>query len=356
MRQLLRCRLVVPLVLLFQALTVAAEPGEQPVAATIETTLATGSGQIRQWAFDGDANTFFASARNAGGGDHLTLVFDRPVAVKSILATTGRPGGEDRLNAGAIEVSEDGKKFEPVGEFAEGVGRAKTSGRAIRAVRIRPAGDLKHPLVIREIAIESTPAVARFRYPVEFIVDVSDAPELKEWAEKTARICERAYPMINEELKSAGFRPPHLVRMALKTSYKGVAAAGGGRITGSVRYFKSHPNDVGAMVHETAHIVQSYRGRGLPGWLVEGIADYIRFYKYEPKKPGPFNPDRVRYNDSYRVSAAFLAFLTEKYDRDIVRKLNQLLREGKYKDEVFVELTKKTLAELNEEWRTWLRR
>ena len=47
--------------------------------------------------------------------------------------------------------------------------------------------------------------------------------------------------------------------MTLKKSYRGVAAASGSRITGSVKYFKDHPDDVGAMIHETAHIVQHYR-------------------------------------------------------------------------------------------------
>ena len=90
--------------------------------------------------------------------------------------------------------------------------------------------------------------------PVEFVVDTADAPELKDWAEKTAHACERAYPMINEELRSDGFTPPRLVRMALKKSYNGVAAASGSRITGSVKYFADHPDDVGAMVHETGRV------------------------------------------------------------------------------------------------------
>ncbi len=169
-------------------------------------------------------------------------------------------------------------------------------------------------------------------------------------------ICERAYPMINEELKSDGFKPPRLVRMTLKSSYDGVAMAGGGRITGSVRYFKDHPDDVGAMVHETAHIVQRYRTRGNPGWLVEGIADYVRFFKYEPGKIGRINANRARYNGSYRVTAAFLAYLTEKYDRELVRKLNKVMREGEYEAAIFKQLTGKNLQDLDKEWRATLRR
>ena len=51
------------------------------------------------------------------------------------------------------------------------------------------------------------------------------------------------------------------------------------------------------------------------------------------------------------MTAAFLAYLTEKYDKDIVRKLNKMMREGEYKKEVFQKLTGKTLEQLGEEWR-----
>jgi hypothetical protein len=334
----------------------AAPPDKGPVAATIETTLTTAGGQIRQFAFDGDPSTYFASKQNAGRGDHFTLVFDKPVAVKSITVTTGNPQGGDRLDTGTLETSADGKKFEPVAQFVKGVARAKLEAQKVRAVRVRPAADLKHPLAIREFVIKSDSAVAVFRYPVEFVVDVDDAPEMRAWAEKAARICERAYPMISEELKSDGYRPPHRVRLTLRRNYRGVAAAGGGRITGSVKYFKAHPNDFGAMVHETVHIVQRYRHGGNPGWLVEGIADYIRFFKYEPGKLGRLKPAEARYNGSYRVTAAFLAYVTEKYDKGLVRKLNQAMREGKYKEEIFKHLTGKTVQELGKEWQASLRK
>jgi hypothetical protein len=87
---------------------------------------------------------------------------------------------------------------------------------------------------------------------------------------------------------------------------------------------------------------------------VEGIADYLRFFKYEPGKLGRINPRRARYNGSYRVSAAFLAYVTEKYDQHLVRKLNQVMRDGEYKNEIFEKLTGKTLKQLDEEWRATL--
>jgi hypothetical protein len=334
----------------------AATAAEPAVTAVVESSLASASENIRQLAFDGDAATFFASEKNPGGEDHFTLRFDESVAVKSITVTTGRPTGEDALAAGTLEASVDGKQFDELAKFAGGAASAKPKEQKIQAIRIRPAADSDKPLVIREVTVESDPPVATFKYPVEFIVDVADAPEMKEWIDKAAAICVRAYPMINEELKDDGYKPPRVVKMALKEDYRGVAAAGGGRITGSVKFFKDHPDDFGAMVHETVHIVQRYgRRRGNPSWLVEGVADYIRFFKYEPGKIGRLNIERARYDRSYRVTAAFLAFVTDKYDKELVRKLNKAMRAGEYKEDMFKELTGKTVQELDEEWRTALR-
>ncbi|HTU92897.1 MAG TPA: basic secretory protein-like protein [Gemmataceae bacterium] len=342
------------LVPLFFSLPLLANlPAESPLAAIIETTLPTDSEHIRQLAFDGDDKTYFASAKNPTDKDHFTFVLDKPVAVRSLRVSTGRPDGGDKLDAGTLQVSADGKTFEDLAKFNSGVAEAKPSGRKVQAIRVKPNQDLKYPLVIREIVLASDPAVVAFKYPVEFTVDVSDAPEMKEWAEKAARVCEQQYTMINEELKDERFQPPRRVRMRIR-KMNGVAYASGGQITGSASYFKDHPKDIGAMVHETVHIVQSYRVRGNPGWLVEGIADYVRFFKYDPGNLGRINPRRARYDGSYRVTAAFLAYLTEKYDKDIVRKLNKMMREGEYKKEAFQKWTGKTLEQLGAEWRATL--
>ncbi|HEV3344602.1 MAG TPA: basic secretory protein-like protein [Pirellulales bacterium] len=329
--------------------------GDDPaVSATIETSLATAGDQIRQLAFDGEADTAFVSSRNMAADDHFTLVLDKPVALRSLRVTTGRADGTDLLEAGSLELSADGEAFERLATFVEGVVELKPDDRSVQAVRIIGGADSSHPLVVRELAIDSQPAVAVFRYPVEFVVDVSDAPEMKEWADKAAAMCQRTYPMINEELKAEGYKPPRLITMALKSAYRGVAETSGNHILGSVKFFQDHPDDVGAMVHETVHVVQSYRGRRNPSWLVEGVADYVRFFKYEPGNLGPIDAERARYNGSYRVSAAFLAFLVEKYDQQIVGKLNRLMRAGEYREETFRELTGKSLDQLDDEWRATL--
>lgn len=327
-------------------------PPPRPVAraatVVVESTLATAGGNIRQFAFDGDPDTAFASEKNATKADHLTLTFDTAATVKAVRVATGRPKGGDALSAGVLEVSADGKAFEELAKFADGAAKGNPQAK-VKAIRIRPTDDLTHPLVVREIAVDAEPAVAPFRYPIEITTDVTDAPDMKEWAEKVARVCERQYPMLCDELASDGFKPLTAIRMTLKGDYDGVAYASGGRIVGSVKYFKKNPADVGAMVHETAHCVQLYRGRN-PGWLVEGVADYVRFFRYEPNKPKPLPPERAKYDGSYRTTAAFLDFVSEKYDPQAVRKLNAAMRAGKYTPEVWKDITGLTVEELGRAW------
>ncbi len=162
--------------------------------------------------------------------------------------------------------------------------------------------------------------------------------------------------MINDELGSDGYRPPRRIWLALSATYHGVAKMSGDHIVGSADHFRGHRRDVGAIVHETVHVAQGYRRGERPSWLVEGICDYIRFFKWEPGNLGRINPETAHYNKSYRVTAAFLAYLVERYDRDIVRKLNRALREGRYEEGLFEQITGKTVQALDDEWRATLRR
>src|SRR5262249_9014866 len=133
---------------------------EPAIAAVVETTLKTASGQIRQFAFDGDPDTYFASASNAGKSDHFTLVFDKQVALKSVRVVTVKPKGGDALANGVLEASADGKTFAEIAQFTTGVAQAKSDGKQVKAIRVRPGEDLQHPLAIREFVIESEPKVA----------------------------------------------------------------------------------------------------------------------------------------------------------------------------------------------------
>ncbi|WP_406700129.1 basic secretory protein-like protein [Singulisphaera sp. Ch08] len=330
----------------------------EPVAVIVDTSLETGSRQIRQFAFDGDAETYFASKESPSISDHFTLVFDRPVSVKSLSVVTGKPdqGIVGTLETGVLEVSADGKTFTLLAKLTKGEACEDLPAQPIRAVRIKPTSGQADPLAVREFTIASDHPIAHFKYPIEVAVDCSDSPEMKEWAEKVARTCELWYPRLNQALQSDGHKPSSYITMRISRSYNGVAEASGGNILGSSKFFKSHPDDVGAMIHETVHIIQHYQDRSNPGWLVEGVADYIRFFLFEPGKIGPINAERAHYDGSYRTTAAFLAYVADKYDPSLISKLNTMMREGTYKDQAFKELTGKTVHELDEEWRKALER
>ena len=332
------------------ALAAAAPAAEEKpaVAVVVETTLPTAGDKIRQQAFDGDVETAYESARPPREGEAVALTFDAPARVRSVeVSAVG-------LDGGALEGSEDGTTFAKLAEFRDGVARAEP-GKALRALRVVPAKDAKGPIAIREFVVDSDPGLARFAYPVEFVVDELDVASQKGWAEKAARECEQAYGLVADALRSEGYRPPRVVHLSLKDGIDVPAYAAGDRITGSTAWFRDHPEDVGAMVHESAHVVQRYRGRRNPGWLVEGVADYVRFVLYEPRNIGPIDPEKARYDQSYRVTARFLDYIVRKYDPDFVLKLNRAMREGKYSDGLFRESTGKTKEELGEEWKASLR-
>ncbi|QEL16699.1 secretory protein [Limnoglobus roseus] len=317
----------------------------------IDSSLPTAGGQIRQFAFDAEPNTFFASNRNATKEDYVILTFGESVKLASVNVLTGRPNGMDSLDAGLLEVSSDGSKFEQAGVFDGGVAKIIGMSRSTIAIRIRPSEDMKHPLVIREIAIDSNPQVRTFRYPVEFSLDVTAAPGMREWGEQAIKICETQYPMICSELASKEFKPATQIRFVLKNDPNGLASSEGGIITGSFQYFRAHPNDFGVVVHEAVHCVQNYRNKKLHGWLVEGIADYIRFWKYESQNAVDLSPEKARYDAGYKTTASFLAYVAKNYNPTLVMDLNTHLRMNTYSPDVWKRLTGKSVEELNQNWR-----
>jgi hypothetical protein len=192
--------------------------------------------------------------------------------------------------------------------------------------------------------------------PVDFTVDTSRAPELELWAQNAAQRWQAAYPLICAELASPGYEPPRVIRVTVE-NYDGIAETSISGIRLSSTFIRENPEDVdGAMVHEIAHVVQGYGLHWAPGWLTEGIADYVRFFRWSTGELGHIQPDRSHYNGSYRITASFLNFLVTRYDPEIVRKLNRALREGSYRERLFQTLTGKTAPVLGEEWRATLPR
>lgn len=191
-------------------------------------------------------------------------------------------------------------------------------------------------------------------HAVEITIDTSEVPELADWAQSQLRpVLEKWYPIIEQDLPSDGFTPPQKFKVVFLKDMKGVANTSGTLIRCAAGWFKRNLEGeaIGAVVHEMVHVVQRYPHGTVPGWLIEGTADYIRWFKYEPVLSRPhIDPDRAKYTDSYRTSAAFLNFVSEAHDQHFVKKLNAVMREGKYNPDVWKELTGKTVDELWDEF------
>jgi hypothetical protein len=201
----------------------------------------------------------------------------------------------------------------------------------------------------------------------ECTIDTSETPDLTSWAEKElAPVVKEWYPKLVEMLPSEGFEAPAKINIVFKKDMRGVAATGGTRISCAADWFRPNLEGEakGAVVHELIHVVQQY-GRSrrnnpdatrAPGWFVEGLADYIRWFAYEPQSHGTDivlrKPERAHYDSSYRVTADFLNWVVGNYDHDLVKKLNAAAREGKYDEALWKQYTGKTVQELGDEWKT----
>jgi hypothetical protein len=162
-------------------------------------------------------------------------------------------------------------------------------------------------------------------------------------------------------LPSEGFTPPGHFSITLKP-VKGVAFTSGTRVVANSAWLAKeiHGQAIGSLIHEMVHVLQQFNGRN-PSWLVEGSADYVRWFQYEPQSHGAdivwmrtlhhFSP---HYNDSYRITANFLNWVAQKYDDKIVAQLNAAMRERKYDDALWKKYTGKTAPELGEEWKQFV--
>lgn len=204
-------------------------------------------------------------------------------------------------------------------------------------------------------------------------IDTSAAPELADWAEHTlAPVLTIWYPKIVALLPSAGFTAPQAYSITVQ-KMDGVGYTSGTKVFVSEKWIQGEMNGeaVGAIVHESVHVIQQYHS-DTPSWLVEGIADYLRWFKFEPQSHGAdlvwmrklnipddcsivvpctdghFSP---RYDTSYRISANFLNWVSENYDSKLVTMLNADLRQGKYTPDFWKRQTGKTVQELGEEWK-----
>jgi predicted alpha-1,6-mannanase (GH76 family) len=164
------------------------------------------------------------------------------------------------------------------------------------------------------------------------------------------RLIKTFFTVYPEEKKYFNTNATDTVHVRIDTSYSGVAYTSGGRTVISAAWFHKHPQDTDVITHEVMHIVQAYPSHSGPDWLTEGIADYARYkYGVNNKAAGwkltPYS-SKQSYTDSYRITARFLVWLTQNYDKNIVKKLDTQMRNKTYTKELWKDITGKSLDNL----------
>ena len=198
-------------------------------------------------------------------------------------------------------------------------------------------------------------------------LDLSKAPDAGDYAARSEAVIEQWYPRINEILYPPGHALPYSqIKLVFEPELgiDGAAAyvANSEMHVSSVIMREMHDRFEAMVIHELVHLNQNYPpAKPEAEWLIEGIADYIRHKYYERDilptlrmgadgrlrgygLDAPYflqlqsNAVDLRprgYLKAYTVAGSFLFWLETHKDKDVVRKLNLALSEGRYAEALF---------------------
>jgi hypothetical protein len=299
-----------------------------------------------EMAMDGDSKSYFKSFYGMADGDDFTVLFSEPIPVQSVKVVTGTSDGDDIITDGFVDVSADGANYKKAASFTtSGIAEGNLNSANVKVLRVKlnPRKGAS-TLLIREITIASPTKISHVQMgPGRPFTDYSQAPDLAAWASKADQQMESYWADVQAMLYTDKFITPNKVNVVYRTGpdVTPVAATGGGVMTVNSAWCRAHPEDTGLTVHEMAHAIQSMTAYN-PVWLIEGVADYVRWCKFEPENYRvQINPDKATYHDSYRTTGTWLAWCEMHYDPRLVTKLNNEVRFARYKESLFKQYTGK---------------
>lgn len=164
------------------------------------------------------------------------------------------------------------------------------------------------------------------------------------------RMIETFFKVYPQETKLYNKNTRKLVTFVIEPEYDGVAAASAGVIKVNPEWMIKNPEDLDVVTHEAMHIVQGYPGGAGPGWVTEGVADYVR-YKLGVNNAAanwslPALTDKHHYTNAYRVTARFFVWIEKHYTKKMVQKLDHAMRTKTYSNDFWAKETGKTVEEL----------
>ena len=185
--------------------------------------------------------------------------------------------------------------------------------------------------------------------PVKVKLNVEAAPHLTAWGNQAKQLIGIWAPKIARIFDNDNF--PHDIDLVIQKSEDGIAYTDSNKIVVSSHWIEKYPDDIGLIVHEAVHVVQLYP-EFEPGWVTEGIADYIRWYLYEQKPLDwfPQGEPEKGYEAAYKITGGFFVWITESKNSNIIKLLNKAMKEGTYIEDIFHQETKMPLDSLWDEY------
>lgn len=187
------------------------------------------------------------------------------------------------------------------------------------------------PEAARDVILDAWKSLGEIpKKKIEVEIDVTEAPDALEWAQRAKSRVEYWYPKVVEMLDGEEglnkIPDDFKIRFVFKP-FNGVAYAAGREITVSSTYIKRNPKDFGLVIHETTHIAQAYP-RVREVWAMEGMTDYIRYFITEPRSKNHWgvDPERSKYTDSYGTTATFYDWIVRNKDPEFILKIHRVFR------------------------------
>jgi hypothetical protein len=189
------------------------------------------------------------------------------------------------------------------------------------------------------------------------VIDTTEAPECTAWAVEARRSVEEWFPIVSQYLATNDYNAPGQITLffvptkSMTTDVPAYTYPAGATMYISSDYVKGHQDDFGMVIHEMVHIFQPYANAGkCPSWLSEGIADYIRYYRYEPEvlrnTRFRYYANTIDYHHGYDQTAAFLSWIIETHNRQTLYLVDESCRNGTYSDDIWKSLTGESLDDL----------
>jgi hypothetical protein len=164
------------------------------------------------------------------------------------------------------------------------------------------------------------------------------------------RMIDAFFTVYAKEVKTYNKKSIRKVHMIIDPEYDGVAATSDGIVRVNPEWMHKHPRDIDVVTHEVMHIVQDYPGGAGPGWITEGIADYVRYKLGVDNEGGgwklPEYSARQNYDNAYRVTARFFVWIEKNYNKNLVKDLDKAMRSKTYTNGFWKKKTGKTVDEL----------